>query len=132
MFGAKSRFKQYLAQIKPYAMGIDNRGWYPSDFANPQMRENRLDPTHVIFAIPEPPMTWFDALLLSPKQYGLYINLRQAVSNFNSARDVANSARRDLADTYYGLIALLHIATIGTSNTGGLYDAFNLMEGSLR
>lgn len=132
MFGAKFRFKTYLNQIRPYAMGVDGRGWLHSDFDSDAVRDMRLDPTHVIFNIPEPPLSWFDALLLTREQYVRYVNLRQAISNFNSSLAQVNAARRDSPTTYYGLIVLLHAFCIGCMGTGGLYDAFLGMEASLK
>jgi hypothetical protein len=128
MFGAKTRFRAYLNQIRPYAMGIDNRGWLPADFDSAAVREARLDPTHVIFNLPEPPMSWFDSLFLTKTQYTAYINLRQTISNFNSSLAAVNNSRRDLQDTYYGLIVLLHAFTIGCLGSGGLFDAFRFAE----
>jgi hypothetical protein len=131
MFGAKTRLKSYLKQIQGWPMGLNNRGWLPEDFRDPAVKEARLDPTAVIFPIIDPPLSAFDAFFLTKEQYQAYINFKQAVSNFNAALAVVNSSRRDMKETYYGLIVLLHTFTIGSYNTGGLYDAYINLIGRL-
>ena len=125
MFGAKTRLKMYLNQIAPYALGLNGRGWYPSDFLNSDMRTVRCDPTHIIFNIPEPLLPGLDILFINKNQYRAFVNLRQAISNYNSSLAVVNASRRDLQDTYYNLITILHTFCIGSLGSGGLFDAFN-------
>ena len=128
MFGVKFRLNAYLTQIAPFALGKDSRGWYPADFLDSDTRKMRLDPTHVIYNIPEPRLSWFDALFLNKEQYRAFINLRQVVSNFNAYLAVINSLRRDLQETYYNLMILLHASCIGSLGSGGLFDAYHYLR----
>jgi len=128
MFGAKRRIRQYLDVIRPWAAGVDNRGWLWEDFHPEKARKDRLEPTAVIFPIAYAPLQSFDALFLNKKQYEAYLALRQHILKFNSTLAVLNSVRRDLQDTYYGLICLLHAGVIGTKGSGGLHDAVARME----
>jgi hypothetical protein len=137
MFGTKQRIQEYLNLIRPWAMGKDNRGWVRLDFIGSDgfpyedVKKARLDPCAVIFPIGYAPISVFDMLCLKPAQRKALLTLRQWILNFNTTLAVVNLARRDSPETYFGLIYLLHVGVIGSDNTGGLYQAFREMEGSL-
>lgn len=123
MFGVKTRMKQYLNQIKPWAIGKDNRGWLASDFDDLEVKAARMDPTAVIFTLPLMPLSAFDRLFLSADQYAAALNFYHAASNFNQLVVASNNKR--VNEVRYSFIKMVHASGIGTRGTGGLFDAFN-------
>jgi len=124
MFGAKSRLKQYLTQIRPWAMGINNRGWRTSDFT-PIYLEKRSRSDEVIFPIPTLTLSSFDRLFLGPDAYASLLNFEHAASNFNEMTYIFNYGPTQNREN---IVRNLHVGSIGTFNTGGLFAAYTSLS----
>jgi hypothetical protein len=147
MYGLKSRINkqvvQYLRVIRPWAMGTDQRGWVQADFympnpENPEgqwvskkdVYEYRTDPSHVIFPLVPFEISLLDRLFMKNEVYVALLNLNQTISNFNAMLAAFESAQT--AEDRWVKAVMLHTGLIGTTNTGGLYDRFRLVEVALR
>jgi hypothetical protein len=145
MFNLKQKTRDnvatYLQTIRPWAMGVENRGWLRSDFytQGPNLEEDptgltskemvredvmdyRTDPTHVIFPLLPYEITVLDRLFLNKKLLGAIMGLNQALSNFNSMVDAFNRAPE--REVKWHAVVMLHTGLIGTADTNGLYDHF--------
>lgn len=131
MFGVKVRLQAYLNQVRPWAMGMWNRGWYASDFANKQVKKDRMNPCAVIFPLPALSVSAFDKLFLSPVQYAALMNFNHAANNFNAMLLALNTFEGKPEDRYK-MITALHVGAIGSNGTAGLFDAFIRLESSIK
>ncbi len=132
MFGVRSRLKLYLNQVRPWASGMWSRGWYASDFESKKVKEDRLNPSAVIFPVPVLNVSSFDRLFLSENQWRLLMNFQHSVSNFNAMLDGLNRTDMKNKEVRFKQIVALHVGCIGRSGTGGLHDSFNMLMNSLK
>jgi len=136
MFGIKrnvrTRLQQYLNQVRPWAVGKWDRGWYSADFLPKEVKMERLNPAAVIFPVPTmPALSGFDKFFLSDEQWRLVMNFQHSVSNFNAMLEALNRTPVKDKETRYKLITALHVGCIGTNGTGGLLDSFKMLQRSL-
>lgn len=141
MFGAKKRLDGYLGVIRPWAVGMDERGWRRTDFEMheaqnldgdwvpiPEVMEYRLDPSHVIFPLVPYDLT-IDRLFLSGDVVASVLALNQKIASFNETLARFNAAQE--RDTRWALIVMLHAGLIGGPGGAGLYQQFRVTEAAL-
>lgn len=145
MLRTKTNLRNYLEVIRPWAMGVDNRGWRREDFQTQALapmidgelavidredvKEYRTDLAHVIFPLRYYEVTVLDRLFLSQNLLGGIMWLNQKIAAFNAVLDAVN-ATEDKELRWQRMI-LLHVGTIGSVLGPGIHEAFRQLDSLL-
>lgn len=132
MFGVKTRLRNYLTQIRPWAMGKNDRGWESTDFDSAEVKEARLAADHIIMPLMMPNVSAFDRLFLTKEQHKQLLNFEHAASNFNAILARLNEDKYADSDLRYKYIRMLHVGAIGNAWSPGLFTAYVDLLASLR
>lgn len=144
MFRTKSNLRTYIDVVRPWAVGVNNRGWVRDDFQQPtgaiagpvpawvdreDVKEARTDLSHVVFPIVPYNVTVLDRLFLPTKVLNAVQYWNQKVAAFNAVLDAVNATEDK--DIRWHRMILLHVGTIGTVMGPGIHEGFLQLAGAL-
>lgn len=145
MFNAKQNIRNYMSIMRPWAAGVQERGWRYDDFfdigpADPLTGEMKYEPKegvmkmrtvpdHIIFAIRPYDITLFDRLFLPLNILRAIMDLNQAITSFNTVLDTVNNAPS--VDVKWDRTILLHVGCVGQIGGFGIHDRFEKLAGLL-
>src|SRR6185369_9283244 len=143
MFRTKANLQAWLNTIRPWAAGVDDRGWMRSDFQTiatvddqgplftdiEAVKDHRTDLAHVIFPVVLYNVTVLDRLFLPQEVLNEVIIMNQKLAAFNAVLDAVNATED--RETRWQRMILLHVGTIGTVLGPGIHEQFRRLEATL-